>query len=543
MRKMAFFLLVFITGLLASVTVHAEAPLQVIKTSDTVQNIIQESTGTARFSFIIEPADYDSEIDIEIYDAQKEPVKSLSSAGLPAGRNELKWGAKDDNNKLIKDGAYSYDMYVFSKTEAEIRKIEGDFSVKLSTTVKLIEIKINLSRGYALIDARSVKLENIEILGNSRTSAKTIERLSGIEKRNFYTEAQLSKCVDRLSQFPFLKVIEYKLVPGKDEKSVVMRIKVNEEKLNDIKITGAYNPPLNGAVQGYLAGIMEFSSRNYYNDVWREVNLLVKRPYKERVYYNLLYKEAIDSMFFKIDYSDEREINLLEGASPYSYEKINLGLLLQFALSNRINCVIGYSVDMAAVTPNNISGLNGYTKDNLVIGVSFPEKIKTEASRSSWCEIDGNALLTAGNKRNGSSGKLVKFTGLLSLEMFPKSKVSLIAREKAGVVSADSLPYFELLRVGGINSIRGLDEDELACRDYSYTELEARLNYKENAFFYIFGGYSSLTAYLNVENKILNYGIGCRLSKNNLGIDIGAAANNRDSISAVRVQAGINYGF
>lgn len=111
------------------------------------------------------------------------------------------------------------------------------------------------------------------------------------------------------------------------------------------------------------------------------------------------------------------------------------------------------------------------------------------------------------------SNNLLDAEWILEYNIPIREKISFRMRNKGGIKDSKNLFQNDLFKLGGLNSIRGFNEDSFRVSDYSIITTELRFVPQKNSSFYLFwdGGYYS-NKYL--KNKIEDYpwGIGFGLN-------------------------------
>ena len=142
-------------------------------------------------------------------------------------------------------------MYAMGLSEYGVKKISGTFEIKTDTMVAgPLQIEDTFVEDFTTIDKQLMRIGKVEIQGNNITGAAKIIKLLNIRERSFYTEKQIDDKFMSLKRFPFFKVLDYSMIHGKINWEVILRIKIKENKLNNMKLTGGYNPhPCQGRPQ------------------------------------------------------------------------------------------------------------------------------------------------------------------------------------------------------------------------------------------------------------------------------------------------------
>lgn len=127
-------------------------------------------------------------------------------------------------------------------------------------------------------------------------------------------------------------------------------------------------------------------------------------------------------------------------------------------------------------------------------------------------------------------------------------KSSFLIRQQNEIIFSNAVLENELLRIGGINSIRGFDEFAIFTSNYSITNLEyhLKLNKSSSLFSLTDFGYSE-NKLTNIKSNLYSFGIGYIInnekSSTNLIYAVGKSDNNPLRLNNSKIHLKITYFF
>jgi hemolysin activation/secretion protein len=121
---------------------------------------------------------------------------------------------------------------------------------------------------------------------------------------------------------------------------------------------------------------------------------------------------------------------------------------------------------------------------------------------------------------------------------------SIFIKNEIGVLNSDQYFSNELFRIGGINSIRGFNEQSILVKNYTFFNIEYRLLTSSSSYLYTISDFG----FINTSKKqnLLSLGLGYLLINNNSKINLSLAAGKRNTdifdINNLKLAVGwINY--
>ncbi len=394
-------------------------------------------------------------------------------------------------------------------------------------SVRIDSLSISPERTEILLACEKgplVKIDSVEIRGNALLKKSFLHAYLGIKPGNVYQEKNLRRIEQRLKELPFIRIEQPHRVEFTDPEHV--RVVIFAKKVNASRFNGliGFMP---GSANGRLlvtgeADLGLWNALGYGEQLtlrWRRIQAgtqslqaFVKYPYilgtplavngtfdffrRDSTFQNIQFGFGVQYLFVGTNYAEvfyRRDISQLIQADPFiqsgqlpesvDYTGNRAGLKLNFERYDyRLNPTRGYLIQ---------TSLWGGNK-NMRRRAGIPENA-----------YDNIRLKTF------TAGVEIKADVFFRLHR----RVTL----KPGVLAAHSInPYRffnELYRIGGLNTLRGFDEESLYMSSYALGNVELRFLIEENSFVYAFlnGGWmesKTVQRYL----RDLPYGFGAGVS-------------------------------
>jgi len=366
--------------------------------------------------------------------------------------------------------------------------------------VKLNEISDSSASLYATLKVekgRRVLIDSVSIKGNARLSDTFINSFLGIKSGDFYNEQLINKIDSRLAELPFIKVSK----PTQlfvIENVAIIRIYIDERKASQFNGIVGFLPNNQQTNRLLITGEATLKLKNGLGRAetieaeWRRLQaqtqnlqlhfgipFLFKSPFgfdgrfdlykRDTTFINIHLNAGIQYALVGYDYLKiyvESRIGRLLSTKLYENSTLvppNLDVSTNFygleynseRLDYRFNARKGYNINLKAgagrrkITPN--ARLNPTIYDSLLI-------------RSIQYSVSWNY-----DHYFPISGPLV-----LKISNFGKA------------ILGKQLFQSELYRIGGINTIRGFDEESIFANAYHISNIEMRYLLDQNSFFFVF---------------------------------------------------------
>jgi len=345
-------------------------------------------------------------------------------------------------------------------------------------------------------------IDTLHIKGDARISRKYIENLTGIEAGDFYRENRIGKISERIRETAFLEEIkpaELEFFDGKTDVYTYLR-KSQANQFNGIigvfpnsEQTGKLF--LTGDLHLYL--INSFGKGESIRFAWKslqplsqELDLSLSWPYV----FSSMIGAGVDFSLMKQDTSwltvnPLIDLRFFLGGNNYFhvyYDYFNSSLISTSGFEN-INSLppwadvsgvlYGLGIQYRNLDYLYNPGRGWDIHASLGIGTrkirknpAFPDKVYDQVNMSS-------------TKIKGSSD--------IGYHLPLAAKFSIYLASRTGYLYNRDLFENELFRLGGIHTLRGVDENSIFASFYSLGTIETRYRFEQNSAFFLFldGGY------------------------------------------------------
>lgn len=202
--------------------------------------------------------------------------------------------------------------------------------------------------------------------------------------------------------------------------------------------------------------------------------------------------------------------------STFTNTKFNTKLFYNLNTSSKLALTFNAenSVNTTTETTNNIRSFNNYfmgfrfsytiPKNDFFRNNKFHFTIEPALGQRSTDTETNNQL-----KIEATSAYLYNFT----------QKHSIFIQNKTGYLNSDSFLENELFRIGGTNSIRGFNVQSIYTQEFTFFNIEYRLQTSEKSYFYTVTDIG-LIKNQKEEDKLLGLGLGYLFTSNNSQINL-----------------------
>lgn len=366
--------------------------------------------------------------------------------------------------------------------------------------IQLDEIEIvndSISASLRINKNKLTKIDSIYIKGNARISSYYLYKHIGFESGDIYNEKNIYAIKSRLDELLFLKQIRDYEIGFKNEYANIY-LYLDNKKANQFNgIVGVVpNDKTTGKLlltgELRLLLINSFKNGEIISFNWKKLestsqNLDIKFTYP------FLFKKPIG-----IDAS----FNLLKKDTIYLNVNSNLGLLFLISGTNYIKAYVENknSTLLSTYGLEYLTSLPNYADINTTLyglGV-FLEKLDYKYNPRKGTSVKLN--IAAGNKDIKMNSKINEETykdinlntfqseGLIDaaiyFQIYENNVLKL--RNNSGIMNSTTLFENELFKLGGLNTIRGFDEESIFASTFSISSIEYRYILEKNSSIYAF---------------------------------------------------------
>lgn len=318
----------------------------------------------------------------------------------------------------------------------------------------LVDIDIEIAKG------KLVYFEEIIIGGNTKTRDKVIRRELRVYEQELFSAERLRRSIQNLQRLDFFEDVQVNTAAGSTDDKKVLKVDVTEKSTGTVQFGAGY-----GNVENFF-GAVSISERNLSGrgqTLAFDVKLGSKTTqygisFTEPWLFDIPLTGGIRLYSWEYDYDD------------YTKDSVGGSLSLSYPIMDYTRGSVTYIYDIADVkdvsedAAESIKELEGEnTKSSIVTALKYDSRdsifFPTKGS------FDNISFEYAG--LGGDIG-FAKIIGETTWYYNIFWKVVGVAHGKAGYVeevSGKTLPDYELFYLGGINSLRGFDRDDISPRD------------------------------------------------------------------------------
>ncbi len=445
---------------------------------------------------LVEIGSHFPNVAIVINDSIKSQLRSFGIENIP--KNLLKTSPslfKLFIDKTLK--AYANNGYPFAQV----------FFAEQEIIEQQIQIQMNISSG------KFYRFSDIIVKGDSSISKSTVQNLIGIKINDIYSEEKLSSIDRILQQTNFINVLKKSELLF-TENGVELYVYLENQKMSSMNGAVGLQPNPQSQKIG-LTGDVQIKLQNVFKKAelidlnWRSIE-----PQTQALQAKLNYP-----FLFKSPFGIDLKFNLYKRDSTFLDLKSFIGI--QYSFKNNVQLKGFYQVNSSEIlskTPNPSSlfsylapiKLNSYGLSLQYKRINFLPNPSKGFSLFIETSI-GNRTI---KKENTILEKSYVYKSIFQyVSYIPITKRNII---KVGVnfesYTSSTLFQNERYRFGGLNSLRGFNEEELFASTKLITSLEYRflLDKNSNAFiFYDQGIYEDNTLTYKIDNP---FGVGAGIS-------------------------------
>jgi len=425
-------------------------------------------------------------------------------------------------------------------------------SIRLDSVV----VKHNTLSGLVHIEKNNLyKIDSVIIKGTATVSDQYIKNYIRIKENDLYNESAVRKMSTRIKELPFVAEVQPPKIyfNEKNTKIVMLLKKKNASRFNGIL---GIVPDENGKVR--LNGDVKLNLMNSFRKGeeigfnWRAI-----QNNAQDLKLNLVYPFLLNSPF-GLDYN----FNLYKKDSTYIdiFNKIGVRYILK---GNNYFSLFYHNKTSNLLTQTGFSSLTvlpsfaDISTQLYGIGV-YNANLDYRLNPRKGYEIDIKGSL--GNKKIRKNAQineqlydglnlnstLYTFNSDLALYIPLKKRSVIKLGVQTGYTFNENLFDNELLRIGGLKTLRGVDEEAIFASFYSIQTLEYRFLLEQNSFLYLFTDaayYEKKTKDNFLSDRPYSFGLGISF-ETNAGIFSVSYAIGKQFDNPVQFRsAKIHFGF
>ena len=409
---------------------------------------------------------------IQIFEGQKYLINSIHINDSLISNNEI-----NQFNARIKGSVFSPSTIQSIKLKlAEHYELKGypfaevtldGFEIKKEESKeKFIEVFFSVEKNL------KAKIDKVEIAGNNFTKENVIIRELNIKENDYFNPKLSQKLITRLQRLNIFSNIKNPEFYFDEKNKGNLRIEVVEDNTNSFDGLIGYIPSSERDRKGYLTGQVNFSFRNLFGTLrafsfrWNRIDRFsqdLEIKYFEPWFFNLplnilpsFQQTKQDTSFIRRNFNSQFDLNLLENFSiVLSISFSSVIPQSQYYINNVFNSTsTGYGVGIKIDTRDHPF----FTKSGLLFRTDFYQVIK---------KIHDKTQTSRYNQKKGHFNFQI-------FQQVIKNQI-LFASFNAKVIDGGKIEISDLFYLGGMNTVRGYEENQFRGSRVFWSNIEYRL--------------------------------------------------------------------
>ncbi len=432
-------------------------------------------------------------------------------------------------------------------------------------SVKLDSITISdnsMSAQLKLDKNISEKIDSVVIKGNAKIAPVFLYNYLGVKPGSPYNESMLKKVNTRIAELPFVRSTKPATITFTDKFNKLI---LNLEKKRASQFDGIIGIlPDDKTGKVLFTGDVQLKLQNSLGrgeliDLnWRRLQTQTQ-DLKLRLVYPFLFHTP-----FGVDYTFKlykKDTTFLEVNQNVGIQYLlNGGNYIKIFYNNKTSSLLstkGYE-NITTLPPYADVSTNMYG-----IGLKYERVDYRLNPRKGFTVLMNASVGTKDIKKNAKVNPIAydniehlsstiyngDFEGAIFLPLFSRNTIKI--RSQDAFLYGPTIFQNELLRIGGLKSLRGFDEESIYASAYSIFTIEYRFILEQNSYLYLFGDqayYENHSANLKLVEHDTPYGFGAGISfQTKAGIfsisyALGSQQNNKIELKSGKIHFGIvNY--
>ncbi|UMB61923.1 hypothetical protein MHL31_06945 [Lutibacter sp. A80] len=450
------------------------------------------------------------------------------------------------DTKLLKEIATNYNSLYFETTTATVQNklnlITTHYEKQGYSFIKASLKNLNLKNNIIEADLdlkTSIKrtINAVIIKGYNNFPKKYLKHYLEIKNNTIFNKNKLQKTEELLNTIPFITQLKKpEVLFTKDSTNLYLYIKKKNTNQFD-GIIGFSNSTNNKfTINGYLNLNLTniFNKGEYININWKN-----NRDDKTSLFLNLNIPYILRSKF-----SLDGSFNIYRQDSTYNTTNTKIALAYNLNKDQSLSGIVNFEKSNV-LDATDLNGIEPF--DKRLFGLSYIYQPQSNFLKNNL-SIELNYLI---GKRNTNSAKSNQSKGLASLSyqwnLNTKNKI-FIKNTTELLNTSNNLLENELFQIGGINSIRGFEDQSILTPKYNLTNLEYKLYTNTTNYLYSISDLGFIKNEPdNTTNTLIGVGIGYNFkSKNNivnLSYVFGKTNNQPFKINNAKIHIKFSYNF
>jgi outer membrane protein assembly factor BamA len=383
----------------------------------------------------------------------------------------------DETLKLYEEAGYPFaKMAVRSIIPTTLDSTHGEIAIQLT-----------------LDEALRARIGRIAIVGNSGTSADVVTRELRLPIGSYYNSTEVERARSRVERLGFFESVSDPELFAVNDSTVALLVRVKEANTSSIDGVLGYNPARTPTESGYINGFVNLNFRNI-SGTGRNGLLRYDREGRESQELEIRYLEP-----WLFGYPLNASVGFLQRVQDTTYVRTTVSGDLTLLFTEDISLV--GSIAMDRVVPTDLPELGFSVLDSKTITTGLTGKLDTRDNTIAPHTGIVTALgATLGSKSIYGPGRFLDALSPRSVTLRTLSLDASVFLEVIGVksiaaiglhardvtASGDTLEASDLMRLGGIRTLRGYREADFLVSRFVYTNLEYRFMTGRYSFLFLF---------------------------------------------------------
>ena len=423
----------------------------------------------------------------------------------------------------------------FIRVKALLKEITNQLDKKGNSfaKVKLTDIKISNKTLVARIEITKKekrKINNVKIKGYKDFPQKYLKNHLNITKDILFNNENISRISEKTKSIPFIQELKSpEALFTKDSTLLYLFLKKIEN--NSFEGIVSFNSNENGNGKLVLNGNIDLKLNNIFNtgekisinwestgDKKQELDLKTEIPY-----------------IFNTKFSPQINFSIYKQDSTFVNTKLDSKLF--YSINSKTRIALTYNTE-TSLNLKKIDNSSFEKFNNFFIGLEYQYKItKNDIFLNDKFNLQINPTIGKRKSEINNSNQF-KIEASTSYIFDINTRNSIYTKNKTGYLNSDNLLNNELFRIGGTNSIRGFNEQNIFTNNYTYFNIEFRRLTSNKSYVY------SITdvGRINKEN-LLGIGIGYlfKVKKSLINIGYVIGKGNKEKFTYSNSKLMINW--
>lgn len=393
------------------------------------------------------------------------------------------------------------------------------------------------------------KIDNIEILGNTKTKDYVITRELRIDSSEVYSQNRIDEIPPKLNRLRFFQPVKRPLFYLNNKDEGILQISVEEKETNNFDGVVGYVPG-NDNEKGYFTGFVNISLRNLFG-TGRGAAFRWEQLSRETQEIEIKYLEP-----WLFSYPFNINLGLFQRKQDTTYVQRHINVQLDYLATEEISAGFIFETQATIPTDNGTNQFTVFNSSTITTGVNFQIDSRDDfyaptsgvyflnSYKYSRKKINGPARFITSQTETNITLQKIEVDFNTFFEIFNRNIIAIgvHGRELQGSFFEISDLYF----LGGTNSLRGYRERQFQGNRLLWSNLEYRylLTRRSFAFAFFDSGYflrseDQSRNIQKISDVKLGYGIGINLETGLGVLGVSFALAQGDSFSEGKIHFGL----